>query len=84
MFLTHIAISAGDHNRLVITAHFTPIGADCLLLKAAEIAAEIRATKFIVKRCSTNGPLYHNIQGRDDSVGLAIGRLPGLAEAGDI
>ena len=75
-----IAQAAGNHNRLVVAAHL----AVKLLLEGAEIAQQIRAAEFVVKRRAADGAVDHNIQRRSQMAGLAVGLLPRLGETGNI
>ena len=82
MFLTNIPVSAGNHNRFVISANFHSVYARRFGLKGAEITTDIGATKFVVKGGAPDRPLRHNIQCGDNSPGLAIVILPGLPVTG--
>ena len=75
-----IAVTPGDHNRLVIAATLVVK----IHFKAAHIAADIGATKFVVKGGSTNRAFKHNIQRRDNALRLAILFFPRLLVIGNI
>ncbi len=51
-----VADAAGDHDRLVISAHFTRN----LLLEGAEIAEQIGAPEFVVERRGADRPVEHD------------------------
>ena len=53
-----VAQAARNHNRLVVAIHLLVKG----LLKGAEIAQQVGATKFVVKRCAADGGFKHNVQ----------------------
>ena len=71
-----IAHTARYHNRLVITIHLRTIHPANRLLKGAEVARQIRATKFIVKRRATNRTFEHDVQRRSNSFRFAITNFP--------
>src|SRR5450755_4901990 len=62
-----VADTAGDHDRLVIAAHF----AVDLLLEGAKVAEQIRASEFIVERCPANRSREHDLERRRDSLRYA-------------
>ena len=68
----NIAHTACDHDGLVIAVDLI---AD-LLLKCAEIAGQIRAAEFIVKRRAANRPSQHDLQRTGGVLRLAIFLLP--------
>ena len=76
MLRIDIAHTARYHNRLVITIHLRTIHPANRLLKGAEVARQIRATKFIVKRRATNRSFEHDVQRRCDAFRLAISNFP--------
>ncbi len=77
-----ITDTAGQHDRLVITAQLrTYARPDDFLLIAAKIAAQVRATEFIIEGRSANRPVEHNIQCRGDATRLAEILFPRLLEA---
>ena len=53
-----VAQAARNHNRLVVAIHLLVKG----LLKGAEIAQQVGATKFVVKRRTADGGFKHNVQ----------------------
>src|SRR5690606_7016408 len=84
VFLADIAIAAGNHDRLVITAPLDAIGPQGLLLIAAEITGQIGTAEFIVEGSTTDGAFQHDLERRDDAFRLAvIEGFPGLDELGD-
>ena len=74
MFCTDIPQPASDHDGLVIasqnTIHF--------LFKGPEISADIRATKFVIKSCTADRRINHDIQRGRNAVWLTLVHLPGL------
>src|SRR5690606_39217810 len=84
MIFTDIAQAAGEHDRLVVAAYlFTARGFDALL-EGTEIAGQRRTAEFVVERRATQRAFDHDVQRRDDALGLAIGLFPGLLEVGDV
>ena len=53
-----VAHATGDHDRLVITAHF----ACDVLLVGTKVTREIRPAKFVVKRRATDRAFEHDLQ----------------------
>ena len=80
LFGVDVAQTACNHNRFVETAHRVAM----FHLKRAEIAQQIRATKFIIKRRATQWRVNHNIQRRSNVFRLAIIALPRLPEIRNI
>ena len=71
---------AGQHDRLVVAAHF----AVDRLFESAEIAAKIRTTEFVVERRAADGTFEHDLERGRDTFRLADGFfLPRLFETGD-
>ena len=64
--------TTGHHNWLVITPH-TLTG---LNLKGSEVAAQIRTSKLIVKRGSSQGAFGHNLTRCHDTIGLSVVQFP--------
>ena len=79
-----VAHTAGQHDRLVIAAHFLAMGRLNRLLEGTEIAGQGRTTEFIVERGAAQGAFDHDVKGGDDALGLAVGHFPGLLETGDL
>ena len=75
-----VADAAGDHDRLVVAAHL----ARHFLLEGAEGAGQIRPAEFVVEGGGADRPLDHDVERRGDALGLAVGLLPRLREAGDV
>ena len=80
MAFLHVADTAGQHDRLVITAHLAIRRAH---LEAAEIAGQIRAAEFVVECGRADRPVEHDLQRRNDAARFAVFRFPGLLEAGN-
>ncbi len=87
MLVTDIAHSAGDHDGFMVAAHL----ACHLFFISAEIAAQIRTAKFIIKCGRAYRSFHHDLQGGSDARGYAVAaicstriNLPGLLEAGNI
>src|SRR5690554_6377922 len=84
MVFTDVAQTAGDHDRLVIAAHFVTVGTRYLLFKGTEVTGQVGTAKLVVKRRTTDRAFEHDIQRRRDALRLAIAGLPGLLEAWDV
>ena len=70
----NVAHTPGDHDRLVIAAHFS-----CnLLLVGAKVAGEIWATEFIVERRTAYRAFEHDLQRRRNASWFAIGSRIGI------
>ncbi len=80
MFSLDVAIAARQHNGLVVTATL----AVEVFFKGAEVAANIRATKFVVKRRTTEWAVNHDIQRSHNAAWLTIIHFPRLFKAGDL
>src|SRR5690606_39628799 len=50
---------------------------------AAEVAVDVRPAELVVERRRAVRSLDHDVQRRDDALGLAVVLFPGLLEAGD-
>ena len=75
-----IAQTAGNHDRLVITAHFL---ANAHFI-AAEISREIGAAEFIVERRTADRSVEHDLQRRGNTSRFAHRvRFPRLLRAGN-
>ncbi len=79
VFGADVAHASGDHDRLVVAAHF----ARDVLLERAEIAGEIGAPEFVVERGRADRSLEHDGQRRRNAVGLAVVQLPWLRLPGN-
>src|SRR5690606_33034959 len=75
-----VAHAAGDHDRLVVAAD---LAVGIALLEAAEVAVDVRPAELVVERRRADRSLDHDVQRRDDALGLAVVLFPGLLEAGD-
>ena len=75
----NVANAAGNHDRLVIAAHFSAN----LLLERAEITREVGPAEFVVESRRPDRPFDHDVKRRRDAVRLAIGRLPRLPVVGN-
>jgi len=84
MVLADVAKTAGEHDRLVVAAHFLTTRAVDRLLEGTEVAIECRATELVVERSAAQRAFDHDVQRADDALGLAVGLFPGLEEIGDI
>ena len=51
------AQAAGDHNRFVVAADLTVK----FFFKGTEVAQEVRAAEFVVKRRTTDGTFDHDV-----------------------
>ncbi len=82
----NIAHAAGNHDRLVVTAHLALEH----LFEGTEVTGQVGTAKFVVEGGAANRTLQHDIEGRGDARRTAVFRafrsehFPGLAEAGDI
>src|SRR5690554_404737 len=84
MVFTDVAQTAGDHDRLVIAAHFVTVGTRYLLFKGTEVTGQVGTAEFVVERSTTDRAFNHDIQRRRDALRLAIAGFPGLLEAWDV
>ena len=75
-----IAHAAGQHNGLVVAAHF----AIYIFFISAEITGQIGAAKFIVKGRAADRPVQHDLQGGSNARRFAVFLLlPRLHKAGN-
>src|SRR5690606_35988541 len=79
-----VAHAAGEHDRLVVAAHFRAARGADRLLEGAEVAVQVGAAELVVEGGTAQRALDHDVQGADDALRLAVGLLPGLLEAGDV
>src|SRR5690606_10745659 len=84
MLLADIAQATGDHDRLVVAAHFIAVDAWRLDFQRAEIAADIRATEFVVERGTTDRPLDHDVECGNNTRRLAVVAFPRLFKTGNV
>ena len=84
MLFANIAETTGNHDRLVVPAHFLTGSPGHLIFKGAEIAGQIGTAKFVVERSATNRPFNHDIQGRGNPLWLAIVDFPRLGIIGQV
>src|SRR5690606_30591136 len=84
MLLADIAEATGDHDRLVVAAHFIAVDTRRLDFQRAEITTDIRATEFVVERGATNRALDHDVECRDNTRRLAVVTFPRLFKARDV
>lgn len=81
MVFTDVAHTAGEHDRLVVAAHFFTVRGVDGLLEGTEVTGQGRAAEFVVERSAAKRAFDHDVEGVDDTLGLAIGLLPRLFEA---
>ena len=74
MFRGNVADAAGNHDRLVIAAHFTAE----FLLETAEVTRQIGSAEFVVEGRRADRAFDHDVERRGDALGLAVVRFPGL------
>ncbi|MCY1501904.1 hypothetical protein D9M68_359910 [compost metagenome] len=79
-----VAHAAGDHDRLVVAAHFLAARGGNGLLEGTEVAGQVRTAEFVVERGAAQRALDHDVQRGDDALGLAVRHFPGLLETGDL
>ena len=84
MFFADIAVTAGNHDGLVVPAHLVAPHAGDGHLKTAEVTADIGAAEFVVEGGAADRPLQHDVQGGHDPPGPAVVPLPGLRQAGNV
>ena len=80
---TDVAHATGQHDRLVVAAHFFTVRGVDGLLEGTEVTGQGRATEFVVERSATQRAFDHDVEGVDDALRLAVGLLPRLFEARD-
>ncbi len=78
-----IAETAGDHDRLVVTAQLAAFRRRGFQLEGAEIAADVGPAELVVEGGGAERAFDHDVQRGGDAVGLAVILLPGLLGAGD-
>src|SRR5690606_23761505 len=71
-----VAVALGHHDGRVAT----PALAVEVQLEGAEVAAQVGAAEFVVEGGAAEGALDHDVEGGDDTLGLAVVDLPGLLE----
>ncbi len=84
VFVANVAHAAGEHDRLVVAAHFLAVRGSDLLLEGTEVAGQRRTAELVVERGAAQRALDHDVQRGDDALGLAVGHFPGLFETGDL
>ena len=84
MLFADIAVTAGNHDGLVVPAHLITLHARGGHLKTAEVTANVGAAKFVIEGGAADRPLQHDVQGGYDPPGPAVVLLPGLRQAGNI
>src|SRR5207248_3485858 len=75
-----VAVTSGQHDRLVIAAHLAP----AVELERAEISREVGSPELVVERGAADGPVDHDREGRRDARGPSVIALPWLARTGDL
>ena len=78
MLSTDIAVTAGNHNRLVIAAYLGTGWSRHLLLESTEIAAQVGPAEFVVESGGAERCLDHDVQRGHDARRLAVVAFPGL------
>ena len=78
MLCAHVADAARDHDRLVIAAYLIVRQARQLRFEGTEVAAQIRTTKFIIKRGAADGTLNHDFQRCRHAIRMRKINFPGL------
>ena len=84
MLLADVTHAAGEHDRLVIAPYFLATRRVDRLFEGTEVAGQRRTAEFVVERGAAQRALDHDVQRRDDALGLAVRLLPGLLEAGNV
>ena len=84
VFSADIAPAACQHNRFVVAAHLSAVKAVNFLFIGSEVSAQIRTAKLVIEAGSSQRSVYHNLQGRSQSVRLAEIILPRLKSAWDL
>ena len=84
MLAADVAHAAGEHDRLVVTAHLFAARRHDRLLEGAEVAGQRRTAELVVERGATKRAFDHDVQRGDDTLGLAVGHFPRLFETGDL
>ncbi len=82
MLITHVANTAGDHDRFVIAANLAIRQSGHSRFIRPEITQQIRSAKFIVKCGATDGPFKHNFERRCHALGMTKRCFPRLRESG--
>ncbi len=78
-----VAHAAGQHDRLVVTAHFFAVRGVDGLLEGTEVAGQGRTPELVVEGSAAQRAFDHDVEGVDDAARLAVVLLPGLLEAWD-
>ena len=78
-----VAVTAGEHDRLVIATTLDAAGTEGILLVGTEVAVEVGSAEFVVERSATDRAFEHDVVGGLDALRLAVVVLPRLFEARD-
>ncbi len=84
MIFTDVAHAAGQHDRLVIAAHFVAMRGADRLLEGTEVTTQRGPAELVVERRAAERAFDHDVERRDDALGLAVRHFPGLFEARDV
>src|SRR5262249_40524159 len=68
---THVAHTAGDHDRLVVAANAFGRIARRVLLESPEIATNRGPAELVIERSSADWPLDHDVERGGNTFGLA-------------
>ncbi len=80
MFGFDVAVTTGQHDRLVVAATL----AVKVVLEGPEVTIDVGTAKFVVKGGPTNRALQHDVQGAGDTAGATVALFPGLLKIGDL
>src|SRR5690606_28103367 len=77
---TDVAVTTGNHDRLVVTAYFAVV----FQFEGTEVTAQVRTAEFVIKGSAAQRAVDHNVERRHDAVGLAVLAFPRLFEARNV
>ena len=79
MLVADVAVTAGNHDGLVVTAYFAVV----FQFEGTEVTAQVRTAEFVVEGSAAQRAIDHDVESRHDAVGLAVLAFPRLFETGD-
>ena len=81
MAAAHVAEAAGNHDRFVIAAHHAAAALRHFLFEGSKVAADVGPAELVVERGGPQRRLDHDLESRDNALGLAELPLPRLQHA---
>src|SRR5471032_220264 len=84
VFFTDVAHAAGQHDWLVVAAHFIATRGGDGLFKGTEVTGQGRTPEFVVERGAAKRAFDHDVQRGHDALRLAVRHFPQLFETWDL